>query len=111
MSKLKRVGVILGWVVWMLSCDTQGESSKTNNPSGEYVGTWKRTKGEKTLTIFEKNDGLFLKYPNGGTYPLKFETEGRYYYAVTPLGHVPLLLDKGILTINNGYEFNYKRVE
>jgi hypothetical protein len=78
----------------------------------KYRGTWQRVSGkEKTLNIYEKEGGLFIKYPNGSTYPLKYENEGHYYYAVTPLGHVPLLLEGGILTINNGYPFTYRRQE
>lgn len=108
---LMRAVLVLGGVFWMLSCSSQGESSRClQDTSVDYLGTWKRSKGEKTLTIYAKDEGLFLKYKNGSTYPLKFESEGRYFYAVTPLGNVPLLLDKGILTINNGFEVKYQRV-
>lgn len=99
-------------LVFLLSCGSPETSrQEASRPSDAYVGTWKRVSGKnKSLTIYEKDGGLFLQYQNGSTYPLKFESEGRYYSAHTPLGDVPLLLDKGIMTINNGYAFRYQRV-
>jgi hypothetical protein len=50
-----------------------------------------------------------MRYSNGKTYPLKYELEGSYFYAVTPMGNVPLLFDQGVITINNGFKFKYQK--
>ncbi|HEV7347404.1 hypothetical protein [Telluribacter sp.] len=84
----------------LLACETKEGPSQGNSLETEYLGTWERiAKADRGLTIYEKGGGLFMQYRNGSTYPLKYEEEGSYYYAVTPVGNVPLLLDKGIIVV------------
>lgn len=119
--RLKSISIVLIVTMALLSCNSnktaeQGKDTQTV----EYLGTWKRIPKEGrattpdakvvTFTITEKDDGLFMRYNNGTTYPLKYEPEGSYYYAVTPMGSVPLIFDQGVITINNGFEFRYQKV-
>ena len=105
----------------LVSCDSKNSTEQgDDNRTAEYLGTWKRipregraatTKAKAvTFTVTEKDGGLFMRYNNGTTYPLKYESEGSYYYAVTPMGSVPLLFNQGVITINNGFEFRYRKV-
>ena len=121
LNRLKYPGVILLILMTMVSCDsTESAEQDDENRTAEYVGTWERVPKEGrpattenkvvTFTVSEKDGGLFMRYNNGTTYPLKYESEGSYYYAVTPMGNVPLLFDQGVITINNGFEFKYQKV-
>ncbi|GHB86155.1 hypothetical protein GCM10007390_47010 [Persicitalea jodogahamensis] len=103
------------------SCDSKERAKQDDdNRTEEYMGTWKRIPKEGrpatadakivTFTVSEKDGGLFMRYNNGTTYPLKYESEGSYYFAVTPMGSVPLLFDQGVITINNGFEFKYRKI-
>ena len=120
--RLKYLSVILlAMMTLLLSCDSKnsGEQSENDQPA-EYIGTWERIPKEGrpttpdtkivTFTITEKDGGLFMRYNNGTTYPLKYESEGSYYYAVTPMGNVPLLYNQSVITINNGFEFKYRKM-
>ena len=119
--RFKYLSVIVLIMMALFSCNTkesaeQGEGIR----NAEYLGTWKRVPKQGrpvspdakvvTFTISEKDGGLFMQYNNGTTYPLKYEAEGNYYYAVTPVGSVPLLFDQGVITINNGFEFKYQKI-
>lgn len=119
--RFKHLSVILLIMTTLFSCDSkdseeQGEHSRT----AEYLGTWERIPKEGrpvspdakvvTFKISEKDGGLFMRYNNGTTYPLKYEAEGGYYNAVTPMGSVPLLFEQGVITINNGFEFRYRKI-
>lgn len=76
-----------------------------------YLGSWERIgKAEKGFTIYEQDNGLFLRYRNGETHPLTYEASGNYFYAATALGHRPILLNDGIITIHNGFTFRYKKL-
>ncbi|WP_373515001.1 hypothetical protein [Persicitalea sp.] len=105
----------------LVSCDSKNSAGQGgDNRTVEYLGTWERIPREGrpattetkvvTFTVTEKDGGLFMRYNNGTTYPLKYESEGSYYYAVTPMGSVPLLFNQGVITINNGFEFRYRKV-
>jgi hypothetical protein len=119
--RLKYLSATLLILMMLSSCDSK-ERTKLgdDNRSAEYLGTWKRIPREGrpatanakvvTFTVSQSDGGFFMKYNNGTTYPLKYESEGRYYYAVTPMGNVPLLFDQGVITINNGFEFKYGKV-
>lgn len=112
-AKCIEVVIMVLIVSVLLACEVKkGSEIQGSNLVAEYLGTWERVpKADRRMTIYEKAGGLFMQYRNGSTYPLKYEEEGSYYYAVTPVGPVPLLLDKGIITINNGFTFKYKKIE
>jgi|GEM_PF-5206723 len=119
--RFKYLSVILLVMMTLFSCDSKESAEQGEyNRTAEYLGTWKRIPKEGrpvspdakvvTFTISEKDGGLFMRYNNGTTYPLKYEAEGSFYYAVTPMGSVPLLFDQGVITINNGFEFKYQKI-
>lgn len=121
LNRLKYPNVILLILMTLVSCDSTKSAEQGNdNRAAEYVGMWERVPKEGrpattetkvvNFTITEKDGGLFMRYNNGTTYPLNYESEGSYYYAVTPMGNVPLLFDQGVITINNGFEFKYQKV-
>ncbi len=121
LDRLKYLIAILLILMTLSSCDSkEGAGQSDDSRTAEYLGIWKRVPKEGrpanadakvvTFTISEKDGGLFMRYNNGTTYPLKYEPEGRYYFAVTPMGNVPLLFDQGVITINNGFEFKYRKV-
>ncbi|MPR37407.1 hypothetical protein [Salmonirosea aquatica] len=118
--RFKYLSVMMLLMTALFSCNTKDSSEQgEGNGNTEYLGTWKRIPKQGhpvppdakvvTFTISEKDGGFFMQYNNGTTYPLKYEAEGNYYYAVTPKGSVPLLFDQGVITINNGFEFKYQK--
>ena len=121
LDRPKYLIAILLLLLVLPSCDSKERGKRgDDNRTAEYLGIWKRIPREGrpatadvkivTFTISEKEGGLFMRYNNCTTYPLKYELEGNYYFAVTPMGSVPLLFDKGVITINNGFEFKYQKV-
>ncbi|KAA6439930.1 hypothetical protein FEM33_10205 [Dyadobacter flavalbus] len=88
--------ILLGLFIISCSGNSEGDSVKD-----KYLGEWDKMKGKaSTLTIYEENNGLFLKYSKGDKYPLKFEKEGNYYSAVTGFGATPILIENNVLEIN-----------
>ncbi|GLU56491.1 hypothetical protein Dfri01_59520 [Dyadobacter frigoris] len=88
--------VLIGYIVISCSGSSESDSVKQN-----YLGEWNKVKGRpSTLTIYEENEGLFLKYGNGDKFPLKYEKEGKYYAAVTGFGNTALLIENNTLQLN-----------
>lgn len=85
---LKSITYTVIAVLTLFGCSNDQEVVKE-----KYIGHWQKVVGGKNkMEIYEENGGLFVKYPKGTVFPLKYQEEGQYYGIVDIFGDSPLLI-------------------
>lgn len=72
-----------------------------------YLGKWQS--GKSKITVYEENDGVFI---NDGVriFPVKFESEGKYFSFPGVGRTVNLLITNDTLTVSGAVTVKYTKV-